>query len=100
MTSRFLAGLPFGADALSGAARTALAASGERLWSLMRATPIVSLNRGRSSLAYSPNGFDEERSEIDRVLAKLAGLEPAFVVELQHFTAQAVRAELRAASST
>ena len=100
VTGRFLAGLPFGADAVSGAVRCALAACGERLWSLMRSAPIVSLNRGRSSLAYSPKGFDEERSEIDRILAKLAGLEPAFVVELQHFTAHAVRAELRADSNT
>ena len=100
VTGRFLAGLPFGADALSGASRTALAASGERLWSLMRTAPIISLNRGRSSLAYSPNGFDEERSEIDRILAGLAGLEPAFVVELRRFTAHAVRAELRAAPNT
>ena len=100
VTARFLAGLPFGADALYGASRATLAACGEKLWSLIRADPIVSLNRGRSSLAYSPNGFDDMRREVDHVLADLAGLEPGFVVELQHFTAHTIRAELRAVPST
>ena len=100
VNGRFLAGLPFGTDAMSGTPRAALAACGERLWSLMRPAPIVSLNRGRSSLAYSPNGFDEERTEIDSILARLAGLEPAFIVELQRFTARTVRAELRVAPNT
>ena len=100
VTGRFLAGLPFGADALSGTVRSALATCGERLWSLMCTAPIISLNRGRSSLAYSPNGFDEERSEIDRILAGLAGFDPAFTIELQNFTAYAVRAEPRSAPNT
>ena len=96
VTARFLRGLPFGSDALSGTARETLAECGERLWSLIRAEPVVSLNRGRSSLAYSPNGFDGVRHEIDHVLADIAGLEPAFVIELQHFTAHTIRAEHRA----
>ena len=97
VTARFLGSLPFGSDALSGTTGATLAECGERLWSLIRADPIVSLNRGRSSLAYSPNGFDDLRREIDHVLAELAGLDPAFVIELQHFTAHTIRAELRAA---
>ena len=100
VTARFLTALPFGADVLYGTSRAMLAACGERLWSLIRADPIVSRNRGRSSLAYSPNGFDDVRREIDHVLAELAGLEPEFVVELQHFTAHTIRAELRAVPST
>lgn len=100
VTRRFLAALPFGVDALSGAARTALAACGDRLWSLMRTAPIISLNRGRSSLAYSPNGFDEERTAIDRILADLAGLDPVFVVELRRVTDYAIRAELPAVVNT
>ena len=100
VTARFLAALPFGADALFGASRAELAACGEKLWSFIRADPIVSLNRGRSSLAYSPNGFDDVRREIDHVLVELAGLDPEFIVELQHFTAHTIRAELRAVPST
>lgn len=100
VTARFLGSLPFGADALWGTARATLAERGARLWSLIRDDPIVSLNRGRWSLGYSPNGFDDARREIDRVLAEMAGLDPAFVVELRHFTAHAVRAELRAVHGT
>ena len=100
VTRRFLGSLPFGSDALRGTAGAALAECGERLWSLIRADPIVSLNRGRLSLAYSPNGFDEVRREIDHVLADIAGLGPAFVMELQQFTAHTIRAELRAVHGT
>ena len=99
VTARFLGGLPFGSDVMSGTTWTTLAEYGERLWSLIRADPIVSLNRGRLSLAYSPNGFDDLRREIDLVLAETTGLEPALVDELQQFTAHAIRAELRAARS-
>lgn len=100
VTARFLAGFPFGTDALNGATRATLAACGEKLWSLIRTDPIVSLNRGRTSLAYSPNGFDDVRCEIDCALATLAGLEPAFVAELQEFTAYTIRAEFGGVRST
>ena len=100
VTWRFLAGIPFGLDALSGVPRETLASCGERLWSLIRSSPTVSRNRGRSSLAFSPNGFDEERCEIDRILADLAGLEPDFVIELQRFTAHTIRAEVRTVHNT
>ena len=100
VSTRFLASLPFGVDALCGTSRATLAACGERLWALIRVAPIVSRNRGRSSLAYSPNGFDDVRREIDCVLADLVGLDSAFVIELQDFTAHTIRAELRAARST
>ena len=96
VTARFLGSLPFGADALWGTSRAVLVERGETLWSLMRDDPIVSLNRGRSSLGYSPNGFNEVRHEIDNVLAEAAGLDPAFVIELQRFATHTVRAELRA----
>ena len=95
VNARFLAGLPFGLDVLSGAPRETLTALGERLWTSIRTKPIVSFNRGRSSLAYSSNGFDSMRREIDQVLAERTGLDPAIVDELQHFTAYTIRAELR-----
>ena len=99
-TGGFLAGLPFGMDALTGNSREMLADCGEKLWSLIRVDPIISVNRGRMSLAYSPNGFVGIRKKIDQILAKLAGLEPAFVIKLQHFTAHAIRAEVRAVLNT
>ena len=100
VTRRFLASLPFGKDAMSGASRQMLAESGGRLWSHVHINPILSVNRGRVSLAYSPNGFDSVRSEIDTTLAQLAGLGAAFVDELQYFTVHSIRAEVRADLST
>jgi len=100
VTARFLAELPFGVDAMSGPSRTMLADCGERLWSLIRMEPILSVNRGRMSLAYSPNGFACVRDEIDQILARLAGLDPGFVSELRQFTAHTIRAKVRASRST
>ena len=99
VTSRFLTSLPFGADTLYGSTGARLAEFGERLWSLIRTDPIVSRNRGRTSLAFSPNGFDDLRLDIDSTLAELAGLESGFVAETQQFTAHTIRAELGSASS-
>ena len=100
VTRGFLAGLPFGKDAMSGAPRQMLAESGRKLWSHIHVSPVLSVNRGRVSLAYSPNGFDTVRSDIDKTLAQLAGLGPAIVDELQHFTVHSIRAEVRADLST
>ena len=99
ITSRFLANLPFGSDALSESARPALTACGQKLWTLIQREPIISVNRGRTSLGFSPNGYDELRRDIDEILADLAGLDAAFVSELQQFTAHTIRAELRTIST-
>lgn len=100
VTKGFLASLPFGVDALSGNSREMLADCGERLWSLIRPNPIISINRGRNSLAYSPNGFNDVRKKIDQILVTLAGLEAEFVVKLQRFTARTIRAEVRSVLNT
>lgn len=94
LNSRFLTSLPFGTDALYGDCGPRLAECGERLWALIRTNPIISCNRGRTSLAYSANGFEKERLEIDRILAVHAGLESKFVAEIQHFTTHTITAEL------
>lgn len=94
VTRRFLGDLPFGAEILAGSAGRQLAACGAELWSAIQARPIMSLNRGRTSLAYSPNGHDDIRRKADEVLAQIAGLDRAFVDELQKFTARSVSATL------
>jgi hypothetical protein len=95
VSSRFISELPFGVDALTGQSVSTLSECGEELWSAIRSSPIISLNRGRTSLAYTPNGHDNIRGRIDQTLADLAGLEDAFVDELQQFTARTVLATLR-----
>ncbi len=95
VSGRFLGEFPFGLDALSGITGEALAHAGAELWSAIASRPIISLNRGRTSLAFTPNGHDKMRRGIDQMLADLAGLQPVFVDELQQFTAHTVAATLR-----
>jgi hypothetical protein len=94
VSKRFLAELPFGLEAFMPV-RDVLAECGADLWSLIKANPIMSVNRGRTSLAYTPNGHDDMRCKIDQVLADLVGLEGAFIDEIQQFTARTVSATLR-----
>lgn len=95
VSRRFIASLPFGIELLTGDTGARLAASGQELWSQIRLDPIISLNRGRTSLAYTPNGHDYIRRKADQALTDLAGLEGTFVVELQQFTAHIIAATLR-----
>lgn len=95
VSGRFLCEFPFGFDALSGSVAEALARAGQALWSTINTRPIISLNRGRTSLAFTPNGHDSIRRQIDQILADLAGLQPAFVAEVQQFTAHTIGATLR-----
>lgn len=95
VSRRFIAELPFGIEDLSGDVTGTLSEHGAALWSAIKAKPIISLNRGSTSLAYTPNGHDDMRRKIDEALADVAGLEGAFVDELQQFTAHTVAATLR-----
>lgn len=96
VSARFLSEFPFGVEALNGPAGEALAQCGHELWSTIRTSPIISLNRGRTSLAFTPNGHDGLRRKIDEILADLARIDAEFVDELQQFTAHTVAAMLRA----
>ena len=99
VSKRFIGSLPFGVELVTGEAGARLAATGEELWPKLRAHPIITANRGRTSLAYTPNGHDRLRRQADRVLADLGRLESAFVDELQEFTAHTVAATLRDVSN-
>jgi hypothetical protein len=95
VSRRFLGELPFGLEVFTGPTKDVLAERGAELWSEIKATPIISLNRGRTSLAFTPNGHDDIRCKIDQMLADLVGLEGTFVEELQQFTARTVAATPR-----
>ena len=94
----FFKRFPIGADALSGPAGATLATWGEELWSHIRSQPIVSVNRGRTSLGYSPLRLETIRREIDQIVADVAGLDVAFVTELERFSSQTVGAKLHGVS--
>jgi hypothetical protein len=95
VSRRFLAELPFGLEAFAAPVKDVLEERGAELWSAIKTHPIISLNRGRTSLAYTPNGHDDIRRKIDQVLVDFIGLEEAFVNELQQFTVRTVAATLR-----
>lgn len=95
VSKRFIASIPFGNEILLEDLQRKLKACGLELWRLIKTKPIISVNRGRTSLAYTPNGHDELRRNTDELLAHIAGLENGFVDELQQFTAHTVAATLR-----
>lgn len=97
VSRRFVESLPFGVDLVTGKVGASLAATGKELWPKVRNHPIITVNRGRTSLAYTPNDHDELRRQADEALVDLAGLESDFVDELQRFTAHTVAATLRGA---
>lgn len=70
-----------------------LADMGESLWRKVRASPIVSLNRSRNSLAYSASAYEEERTAIDTLFVKGLGLAPEFVKALERFLQNVIKAE-------
>lgn len=92
VSTRFISEFPFGLEILTGSSRKSLGQYGKDLWLTIQTNPIISRNRGRTSVAFTPNGHDGMRRKIDEVLAGLAGLETAFVDELQKFTAYTVAA--------
>ena len=95
VSRRFIAKLPFGVSGFLEGVTGALSEHGEELWIAIQERPVISLNRGRTSLAYTPNGHDKIRRRIDEVLVNHVGLEIAFVDELQQFTARTVAATMR-----
>ncbi len=92
---RFIAHFPYGNDMLDQPHIDLLSGSGTRLWSAMKSNPTLSLNRGRTSLAYNSNWYTDMRRSADKVLIDIAGLSGNFVDELQQFTEYTVAARLR-----
>ena len=95
---RFILDFPFGGDVLADHNLGSLSTSGWTLWSAIKDNPTISLNRGRTSLAYNPNNHTEARRSVDRLLITAAGLNGDFVDELQRFSEHTVAATVVAAS--
>jgi len=92
---RFIGGFPFCLQPLPNSIIEDLAHCGNEMWTLIKDCPIISINRAKTSLAFTPKGHDDIRRRVDQLLADVAGLEPLFVDELQQFTAHTVTATLR-----
>ena len=94
VSRRFITELPLGVADLSERVTDALSEHGAALWTAIKEKPIISLNRGRTSLAYTPNGHDDMRRKLDEILVERLALAPDFVDELRQFTARTVAATL------
>ena len=92
---RFLADFPFGKDVLGDQRIDLLFRNGSALWLAMNPNPTMSLNRGRTSLAYNPSWYTDMRRSADQVLIDVAGLDENLVDELQRFTEQTIAAKPR-----
>lgn len=95
VSRRFISEFPFGLDVLGAKEAEILRECGIKLWSAIKNNPVISKNRGRISIAYSPNGYADVRQRADEALASFAGLDTKFVDELQQFNALTVAADLR-----
>ena len=93
VTRRFITNFPFGSEVLGGQYRDVLSEYGSALWSTMNSNPTISLNRGRTSVAYSPIRYADLRRSVDRVLLDAAGLDYRFADELQRFSEQTIAAQ-------
>ena len=86
VSRRFLTDFPFGVDVLEGLSAEPLATVGAGLWSDISLKPVISLNRGRTSMGYDPSGCADLRMAADTALVDAAGIERGFVEELERFT--------------
>lgn len=86
VTRRTLEALPI-ADALSGGrSESELASLGKKLWMAMSDKPVVSLNRGRTSIGFSASAFTPLRLQIDRVLLAAADIDHSVAEVLERFS--------------
>ena len=92
VSRRFLTKFPFGSAVLGNKNRDLLSHCGSTLWSAMNSNPTFSLNRGKTSLAYSPIEYPDVRQSVDRVLVDAAGIGDGFVDELRSFSEQTIAA--------
>ena len=81
-----LLNMPIGFDTHDSALLEILGALGRDLWEIASQQPIRSLNRGRVSLAFTPDGAPELRRKIDAYLCDTMRLPNRFADELTSFT--------------
>ena len=86
----FIEIIPFGKSSFSVSHARRLSICGAQLWQRICEQPIVSLNRGRQTVAYRPLSCEEERDELDSILLECAGIPAAMSDELREFVRNTV----------
>ena len=85
MSRSFAEAIPFGPDSFNQAQLKTLAELGRRLWSAMQGHRIISLNKGRRTVAFRPHACENERDVIDSILIDAARLPLGFAQTLKKF---------------
>jgi N-6 DNA Methylase len=85
--------MPVGEAFRDAAFAAELTRLGESLWEEVSASPVVSLNRGRTSLGFSA-AASPQRERIDALLIEALGLVPEFAIELHQFCERVTNAHL------
>lgn len=81
----FLEGIPFDRTSFTPQQRRQLSGLGTALWEELQNHTVVSVNGGRTTIAYRPLACDSIRAKIDRVLIEAAGVDISFQEHLGRF---------------
>lgn len=81
----FVQNLPFGRSSFTAEQAEGLREGARALWKALQAQRIVSVNRGKQTVAYRPLACEKERDAIDDVLLEAAGLPRRFAATLREF---------------
>jgi len=77
--------IPFGRSSFAARDFESLATLGDALWQKLQGHRFTSLNAGRLTVGFRPLACNQERDEIDAILARSAGLADGFLAELRAF---------------
>jgi hypothetical protein len=94
LTRRVIHAMPIGRVMLEDQYAQPLAELGETLWRQIALEPIVSTNRGRTSLGFSALPYHGLRRQIDALLVDALGLSREFVSSLERFVDRMTTAEV------
>jgi hypothetical protein len=86
----FIQHLPFGTGSFTTEQARTLENLGAQLWNSLQAHRIVSVNKGKQTVAYRPLACERERDAIDEVLIDAAKLPKRFNQTLRSFVKNAV----------
>ena len=81
----FIRNLPFGRSSFTPEQTEALQVAGRTLWRELQQHRIVSLNRGKQTIAYRPLACEKERDAIDDILLDAAKLPKRFKSTLREY---------------
>jgi SAM-dependent methyltransferase len=85
LPKRFVAGLPLSVSALPASAQAELSDAAQILWKEMVQVPVISVNKGRQSVSYSPHIAPAAVDVIDQALIDGLGLPVEFAHYLKQF---------------